>query len=60
LELVHRGIKKLIIINRTLAKAQFIADNLNQIKPDVAVAEDEQFIFDLKEHIDAIINLTTK
>lgn len=60
LELVHRGIKKLIIINRTLSKAQFIADNLNQINPDIALAADEQFIFDIKEHIDAIINLTTK
>jgi shikimate 5-dehydrogenase len=60
LELVNRGIQKLIIINRTLSKAQFIADNLNLIKPDVAVAADEQFIFDIKEHIDAIINLTTK
>lgn len=60
LELVHRGIKKLIIINRTIAKAQFIADNLNQIKPDIAIAADEQFIFDLKERIDAIVNLTTK
>lgn len=60
LELVHRGIKKLIIINRTLAKAQFISDSLNQIKPNVSVAADEQFIFDLKEHIDAIVNLTTK
>ncbi|MFZ2151242.1 MAG: hypothetical protein WAZ12_02655 [Candidatus Absconditicoccaceae bacterium] len=60
LELVHRGIKKLIIINRTLAKAQFISDSLNLIKKDVSVAADEQFIFDLKEHIDAIVNLTTK
>lgn len=60
LELVHREIKKIIIINRTLAKAQAIADGLNLIKADVAIAADEQSIFSLKEHIDAIINLTTK
>ncbi|MEI6673357.1 MAG: hypothetical protein WCL02_08930 [bacterium] len=60
MELVHRGIRKLIIINRTLAKAQFIADNLNIIKPGVAIAMDEPSIFDLQEYIDAIINLTTK
>ena len=60
LELVHREIKKLIIINRTLSKAQAIADNLNKITPNVAIAADEQYIFSLQEHIDAIINLTTK
>jgi hypothetical protein len=50
----------LIIINRTVAKAQFIADNINLIKPGIAVAKDEQSVFSLQEHIDAIINLTTK
>ncbi|MCX6825348.1 MAG: saccharopine dehydrogenase NADP-binding domain-containing protein [candidate division SR1 bacterium] len=60
LELVHRGIKKLIIVNRTLEKAQAIADKLNIIKPDVAVAMNEESIFSFKEHIDAIINLSTK
>jgi glutamyl-tRNA reductase len=33
LELVNRGIKKLIILNRTVSKAQDIADKLNVLKP---------------------------
>ncbi len=60
LELAHREIKKIIIINRTLAKAQTIADGLNSIKANIATASDEESIFGLQEHIDAIINLTTK
>jgi len=60
LELVHREIKKLIIINRTLSKAQLIADNLNTIKPNIAIAANEDFVFEIKNDIDAIINLSTK
>lgn len=60
LELVHRWVKKIIILNRTLSKAQSIVDNLVKIKPDIAVAKSEESIFDIKDDIDAIINLTTK
>lgn len=60
LELVHRLVKKLIIINRTLSKAQSIADHLTTIAPNVAIAAEEQAVFDLNEPIDAIINLSTK
>ena len=61
LELVNRWIGNIHILNRTLEKAQHITNNLNTIKPGIAIAGDENMIFNLKDtKIDAIINLSTK
>jgi len=61
LELMNRWAWKIIILNRTIEKAEHIAKNLNKIKYDAAIAWDEQMIFTLdNKKIDAIINLSTK
>ncbi|MDD5213811.1 MAG: hypothetical protein PHG82_05285 [Candidatus Gracilibacteria bacterium] len=60
LELVNRGIKKLIILNRTVSKASDIADKLNVIKPGICEVGDENSVSSIDYKLDAIINLSTK
>lgn len=61
LELTNRWAHTITILNRTIEKAQHITDKLNHIKPNIAIAGDENMIFSLQDKkIDAIINLSTK
>ena len=58
LELVNRWINKLIISNRTVAKAEEIADKLNKIRPWVCEVLNEDIPLDLD--LDAIVNVSIK
>jgi len=61
LELVNRWINSIVILNRTVEKAEHIAQNLNRIKQNIAKAWTEDAIYELQnKKIDAIINLSTK
>jgi shikimate 5-dehydrogenase len=61
LELTNRWINNITILNRTLEKAEYIANHLNNIKKNIAKAGKEDDIYNIKnEKIDAIINISTK
>ena len=61
LELALRGVEKITLYNRTVEKAQHIAENVNGQKPWVAFFAWENEIKNiLKDSVDVVINLTTK
>lgn len=61
LELMNRWAHNITVLNRTIEKAEHITAKLNHIKPNIAIAGDENMIFSLQDKkIDAIINLSTK
>jgi len=61
-ELARKGVDKLMIINRTVSKAEDIANDVNQIKPGVAEYSGEDKIEEhlVKSNIDAVINTSKK
>lgn len=61
LELANRWVNNIIILNRTVEKAEYIAKHLNNIKDWIAKAWTEDDIYTIQDQkIDAIINLSTK
>ncbi len=60
--LVQRGVGKLIILNRTVEKAERLAEEANKIRQGVAEYGGEEQIREclLKNKVDAVVNVTKK